>query len=184
MHLVDLLHLTTRGQSRRVKALWQAVWQHILDSLLSHARFPEPEARYVGGLGSLLYVTSNDLCWSETVSSSAQCTQKEPPGLVSKNNVFFVSKNPWYVLAGNSKNSAFSPCPPKPNFTPTAHYFSSLHPSHSLLFIASPWHFSRSRNYASLTSSLSWLECFFPKKKWGICLFVLRSESGIKMQTQ
>ncbi len=48
---------------------------------------------------------------SKTVSSSASflLLKMQPPGLVSKNNVRFVSKNPWYVLATSSKNSAFSP---------------------------------------------------------------------------
>lgn len=47
--------------------------------------------------------------------------QQAPPRLVSKNNVRFVSRNPWYVLATRSKNSAFSPCPTKPAHPPQTH---------------------------------------------------------------
>lgn len=98
-------------------------------------------SRTSGALRGQPWVTSlYDLKWfvlSETVSSSAHCTQ-EPPGLVSKNNVFFVSKNPWYVLAGNSKNSAFPPCPSKLHFTPTAHYFFLCTPLSAFLSLPLP----------------------------------------------
>lgn len=87
--------------------------------------------------GSLLYVTSNDLCFQK-LSPPLPTALKSPPGLVSKNNVFFVSKNPWYVLAGNSKNSAFPPCPSKPNFTPTAHYFFLCTPLSAFLSLPLP----------------------------------------------
>lgn len=83
---------------------------------------------------------SNELRCSEPFSSLAHCNQQEPPlsSPVSKNNVFFVSKNPWYVLAHNSKNSAFSPCPPKPSFAPTAHFVFLCTPLSSFLSLPLP----------------------------------------------
>merc|ERR1712035_261628 len=41
-------------------------------------------------------------------------TQTTAPGPVSKNNVRFVSKNPWYVLAIAQRIQHFPPCPTKP----------------------------------------------------------------------
>lgn len=143
---------------------------------------PEPQARCVGDLGSLLYVTSNDLCF-QRLSPPLPTALKNPPALFPKIMSFLFQRILGMCWLVTQKNSAFPPCPSKPNFTLTAHYFFLCTPSLSLPFIASPWHVTRSRNYASLTSSLSWLQSVCFRKKWGICLFVLRSDSGIKMQT-
>lgn len=65
---------------------------------------------------------------------------KQPASLVSKNNACFVSKNPWYVPANGSRNSAFPPCPTKPTHPAHTHthymaLFLSLYPTSSLLYM-------------------------------------------------
>lgn len=55
-------------------------------------------------------------------SSSSPPEATTAPGLVSKNNVRFVVKNPWYVPATGERNSTFSLAPPNP-FTPDTHTY-------------------------------------------------------------
>ncbi len=61
--------------------------------------------------------SSSFLLWDCLLLCLLPALKQQPPGLVSKNNVRFVSKNPWYVLATGSKNSAFPPCPTKHTHT-------------------------------------------------------------------
>lgn len=89
--------------------------QHIQDSfLIAPSVSPSVDAHE-----SLLYCDLKPFSLLRTVLllCPLQSTRAPWPSF------FFVSKNPWYVLARNSKNSAFSLCPPKLSFTPTAFFF-------------------------------------------------------------
>ena len=78
--------------------------------------------------------------------------KQHPPTtiLVSKNNVRFVSRNPWYVLATRLKNSAFSPCPTEPTHPVQTHTHCKASSLCSPLFV-----YSSSISYLPLFLSFS-----------------------------
>lgn len=74
-----------------------------------------------------LFIFSPLVLKPSVLSLISNIRKQQAPGLVSKNNVRFVSKNPWYALATGFRNSAFSLVLPNPlSLTHRMHSWFSL----------------------------------------------------------
>lgn len=166
--------------------LRQAVWQHIQDrmSLLSHVQFLKLRPATWAALGHF-FMRPQMICAGQKLSPPLPSALKNSPLALFPKIMSFLFQRIlgmcWLVTQRIQHFPLVLPNPISHRLpiifllcSPLTAFFSLPLPGISLglgIMPVSQVHYPDYRVFVS-------------KKKWGICLFVLRSESGIKMQTQ